>query len=135
MIPYILFTFGLLITIWRIISSFRWTLETVKQRSKSVLRYRLSAYFEIFVLGVIYVGGSYYADMSRFWFIFGMVFIGLSLYSSSITLLALKFGKLESSNPSDKHLKRDIILKKVFRTLSHLILLCLWIYSWRHLFI
>ena len=99
-----IFIFGLIVIIWRIISSLAWTLETVKRKNKSVLKYRLSAYFEIFTLGVIFISGSHFADMNRFWFIFGMFFIGLSVYSSCITLIAVKNVKLEPLISEDSNI-------------------------------
>ncbi len=117
-----------------VLSIFMWDIESIQKRQQRILQYRISAYCKVFLLGLLCIPAYFYAAFRSFWLILGLVLTILPLWAISWTLVLFRAGRLKIIELSEDRLKREILKRRSTQIAGKLVLLSVWIFSWRYLF-
>ncbi len=129
----IFFLAGIILGAEEIVSRLMWNIKSLKNAQQNILHYRLVAYFRVFPWALLSISAYFFADLRTFWLCLGLILLVLPVWAISRTLVLYKKGRLKPVEVSDDVLKIKIRKRKLLGIAGQLIMLILWIYSWRHL--
>ena len=129
---WIVFLAGIGLMVSEIVTKVKPTLPPGQKHPHQLLRYELTAYIRVIVLGIVSMLARNLALWGRFWFALGLVLVVVSSWAIYVTLRHHQSG---TSHAREKPTStpRKILARRMVSIAATLGQLILWTYSWKHL--